>query len=147
MLLRLLERAGLLTCLAGAPAVFDGSIGRIYLMLCSRLCLYMHDPRSLISLLSSDLARVRFVGYYALGDYSYLRPPTSSFGAYSDADWAGVPPTRRLPPYADIFTKGLPTVLFDEFRSKLAVVRSLPLKCGGMSIADMFVWPRPVLMI
>ncbi|GJY22223.1 ribonuclease H-like domain-containing protein [Tanacetum coccineum] len=53
--------------------------------------------------------------------------------------------------YADIFTKGLPTVLFDEFRSSLSV-RSSPAQTAGGWVGDVirrrYVWrQRHVLMI
>ncbi|GJS42273.1 ribonuclease H-like domain-containing protein [Tanacetum coccineum] len=64
---------------------------------------------------------------------------TTSLVAYSDADWAGCPTTRRsnldlvaadqvrvlhVPSryqYADIFATGLPSALFEEFRTSLSV--------------------------
>ncbi|GKD21358.1 ribonuclease H-like domain-containing protein [Tanacetum coccineum] len=59
---------------------------------------------------------------------------TTDLVAYSDADWAGCPTTQRstsdycvrvlhVPSryqFADIFTKRLPSALFEEFRSSLS---------------------------
>nr|GEZ70833.1 ribonuclease H-like domain-containing protein [Tanacetum cinerariifolium] len=74
---------------------------------------------------------------------------TDSLIAYSDADWDGCPTTRRstsrdliatgqvhvlhVPSwfqYVDIFTKGLPSALFDEFRDSLSV-RCTPAPTAG----------------
>ncbi|GKE91262.1 ribonuclease H-like domain-containing protein, partial [Tanacetum coccineum] len=44
---------------------------------------------------------------------------TTSLVAYSDADWAGCPTTRRST--LDIFAKGLPSALFEEFRTSLSI--------------------------
>ncbi|GJT61773.1 ribonuclease H-like domain-containing protein [Tanacetum coccineum] len=60
---------------------------------------------------------------------------TTSLVGYTDADWLGCPSTRsstsgycvrvlHVPSryqYADIFTKGLPSALFEDFRSTLSV--------------------------
>ncbi|GJZ66868.1 ribonuclease H-like domain-containing protein [Tanacetum coccineum] len=176
-----------------------------------QVCLYMHDHREPhFSALKRILRYIRGTMPYGLQLFSST---TSSLVAYSDADWAGCPTTRRstsgycvflgnnllswsskrqvtlsrssakaeyrsvanavaetLPfissnpvqhqrtkhieidiyfvhdlvaaghirvlhvpsryQYADIFTKGLPTVLFDEFRSSLSV-RSSPAQTAG----------------
>ncbi|GKA97082.1 ribonuclease H-like domain-containing protein [Tanacetum coccineum] len=178
-----------------------------------QVCLYMHDPREPhFSALKRILRYIRGTMPYGLQLFSST---TSSLVAYSDADWAGCPTTRRstsgycvflgnnllswsskrqvtlsrssaeaeyrgvanvvaetccavylssnpvqhqrtkhieidihfvrdlvaaghirvlhVPSryqYADIFTKGLPTVLFDEFRSSLSV-RSSPAQTAG----------------
>ncbi|GJR35781.1 ribonuclease H-like domain-containing protein [Tanacetum coccineum] len=178
-----------------------------------QVCLYMHDPREPhFSALPRILRYIRGTMPYGLQLFSST---TSSLVAYSNADWAGCPTTRRstscycvflgnnllswslkrqvtlslssaeaeyrgvanavaetcyvvylssnlvqhqrtkhieidihfvrdlvaaghirvlhVPSryqYADVFTKGLPTVLFDEFRSSLSV-RSSPAQTAG----------------
>ncbi|GKB17034.1 ribonuclease H-like domain-containing protein [Tanacetum coccineum] len=58
-----------------------------------QVCLFMHDPREPhFSALKRILRYVRGTLYYGLQLYS---SSTSSLVAYSDADWAGCPTTRR----------------------------------------------------
>ncbi|XP_071718256.1 uncharacterized mitochondrial protein AtMg00810-like [Rutidosis leptorrhynchoides] len=143
-----------------------------------QICLFMHDPRE-----QHMHALKRIIRYIQdttdLGLQLYASSPTTLV-AYSDADWAGCPTTRRstsgycvflcnnllswssmrqpIPSrssaeaeyrgvanavaetfaqghvrvlhvpsryqFADIFTKGLPFALFDEFRSSLSVRRT-----------------------
>ncbi|GKA70176.1 ribonuclease H-like domain-containing protein [Tanacetum coccineum] len=84
--------------------------------LVQQVCLYMHDPREPHFLALKRILRLI---------------------AYSDADWAGCPTTRRstsvaagqvrvlhVPSryqFADIFTKGLPSALFEKFCTILCV--------------------------
>nr|GEW59629.1 hypothetical protein [Tanacetum cinerariifolium] len=134
------------------------------------VCLYMHDPQEPhFFALKGILRYVRGTLDYGLQLFS---SPTIDLVAYSDADWAGCPTTRRLTSgaeaeyhgvvnaiaetswlcnllrelhtplssatlvycdnvrvlhvpshylYAAIFTKGLPSALFEEFRSSLSV--------------------------
>ncbi|KAF8700144.1 hypothetical protein HU200_034511 [Digitaria exilis] len=73
------------------------------------------------------LALVKRVLRYIKGTLDFglqiHRSPSSDLVAYSDADWAGCPDTLLHVPttsqYADIFTKGLPSSIFVEFRSSL----------------------------
>ncbi|GJX12954.1 ribonuclease H-like domain-containing protein [Tanacetum coccineum] len=59
----------------------------------SEVCLFMHDPREPhLSALKRILRYVRGTLSYGLQLYSST---TSSLVAYSDADWAGCPTTRR----------------------------------------------------
>jgi hypothetical protein len=44
--------------------------------------------------------------------------------------------------YADIFTKGLPTALFQEFRSSLRVATPPSSGCGGV-LGNRPAWPSP----
>ncbi|GJY71728.1 ribonuclease H-like domain-containing protein [Tanacetum coccineum] len=95
----------------------------------------MHDPRDPhFTALKRILRYVR--GTIDHGLQLYVSS-TSQLTAYTDADWAGCPVTRSFASgqvrvlhvpsrfqYADIFTKGLPTALFLEFRSSLNVRRS-----------------------
>ncbi|GJT97468.1 ribonuclease H-like domain-containing protein [Tanacetum coccineum] len=135
-----------------------------------QVCLYMHDPREpYFSALKRILQYVRGTLDYALQLFS---SSTTDLVAYSDADWAGCPTTRRSTfgycvffgnnlllwsskrqstlsrssakaeyrgfanavaetcscascPFTfsveDIFTKGLPSALFEEFRSSLSI--------------------------
>ncbi|GKA61107.1 ribonuclease H-like domain-containing protein [Tanacetum coccineum] len=236
----LLERAGMLTCNpcrtpvdtdsklsadgdpVSDPTLYRSLAGALQYLTFTRpdisyavqqVCLYMHDPREPhFSALKRILRYIRGTMPYGLQLFSST---TSSLVAYSDADWAGCPTTRRstsgycvflgnnllswsskrqvtlsrssaeaeyrgvanavaetccavylssnpvqhqrtkhieidihfvrdlvaaghirvlhVPSryqYADIFTKGLPTVLFDEFRSSLSV-RSSPAQTAG----------------
>ncbi|GJT81671.1 ribonuclease H-like domain-containing protein [Tanacetum coccineum] len=60
---------------------------------CSLLCLYMHDPRE--PHLNAMKCVLRYLrGTIDLG-LQLLRSTTSQLIAYSDADWAGCPATRR----------------------------------------------------
>ncbi|GJV62219.1 ribonuclease H-like domain-containing protein [Tanacetum coccineum] len=128
-----------------------------------QVCLYMHDPREPYFLALKRILRyVRGTLDYGLQLFS---SSTTSLVAYSDADWAGCPTTRRstssrvscvanavaetywlrnlhtplsyttlvyydnvrvlhVPSryqYADIFTKGLPSALFEEFRTSMSI--------------------------
>nr|GEU88289.1 ribonuclease H-like domain-containing protein [Tanacetum cinerariifolium] len=127
-----------------------------------QVCLYMHDPRKLhLSTFKRILRYVRGTLDHGLHLFS---SSTTSLVAYSDANWAGCPTTRRstseyrgvanaiaetcwlrnllyihfvhdlvaaglvrvlhIPSryqYADIFTKRLPSALFEEFRTSLSV--------------------------
>ncbi|GJR95972.1 ribonuclease H-like domain-containing protein, partial [Tanacetum coccineum] len=232
----LLERAGMLTCNpcrtpvdtdsklsadgdpVSDPTLYRSLAGALQYLTFTRpdisyavqqVCLYMHDPREPhFSALKRILRYIRGTMPYGLQLFSST---TSSLVAYSDADWAGCPTTRRAEAeyrgvtnavaetcwlrnllrelhtplstatlvycdnvsavylssnpvqhqrtkhieidihfvrdlvaaghirvlhvpsryqYADIFTKGLPTVLFDEFRSSLSV-RSSPAQTAG----------------
>ncbi|GKA59571.1 ribonuclease H-like domain-containing protein [Tanacetum coccineum] len=94
-----------------------------------QVCLYMHDPREPHFLALKRILRyVRGTLDYGLQLFSFS---TTYLIAYSDADWAGCPTTRRstsvaagqvrvlhVPSryqFADIFTKGLPSALFEKF--------------------------------
>ncbi|GJW13157.1 ribonuclease H-like domain-containing protein [Tanacetum coccineum] len=232
----LLERAGMLTCNpcrtpvdtdsklsvdgdpVSNPTLYRSLAGALQYLTFTRpdisyavqhVCLYMHDPREPhFSALKRILRYIRGTMPYGLQLFSST---TSSLVAYSDADWAGCPTTRRAEAeywgvanavaetcwlrnllrelhtplstatlvycdnvsavylssnhvqhqrtkhieidihfvrdlvsaghirvlhvpsrykYADIFIKGLPTVLFDEFRSNLSV-RSSPAQTAG----------------
>ncbi|GJZ67285.1 ribonuclease H-like domain-containing protein [Tanacetum coccineum] len=58
-----------------------------------QVCLYMHDPREpRFSALKRILRYIRGTMPYGLQLFSFT---TSSLVAYSDADWAGCPTTRR----------------------------------------------------
>ncbi|GKD54202.1 ribonuclease H-like domain-containing protein, partial [Tanacetum coccineum] len=136
-----------------------------------QVCLYMRDPREPhFSALKRILRYVRGTLDYGLQLFSYS---TTELVAYSDADWAGCPTTRRssaeveyrgvanavaetcwlrkilrelhtplsfatlvyydnisvvrvlhVPSryqFADIFTNGLPSALFEEFRNSFSV--------------------------
>nr|GEW07216.1 ribonuclease H-like domain-containing protein [Tanacetum cinerariifolium] len=119
-----------------------------------QICLYMHDLREPhFSALKQILRYVRGTLDYGLQLFS---SSTTPLVAYSDANWAGCPTTRRstsvqhqhtkhieidihfvrdlvatgkvrvlhVPSryqFADIFTKGLPSALFEEFRSNLSI--------------------------
>jgi hypothetical protein len=58
-----------------------------------QICLFMHDPRE------PHLALVKRILRYIKGTLDYghhiHRSPSSDLVAYSDADWAGCPETRR----------------------------------------------------
>ncbi|GJW84336.1 ribonuclease H-like domain-containing protein [Tanacetum coccineum] len=210
----LLERAGMLTCNpcrtpvdtdsklsadgdpVSDPTLYRSLAGALQYLTFTRpdisfavqqVCLYMHDPREPhFSALKRILRYIRGTMPYGLQLFSST---TSSLVAYSDADWAGCPTTRRstsvpfisllirahqrtkhieidihfvrdlvaaghirvlhVPSryqYADIFTKGLPTVLFDEFRSSLSV-RSSPAQTAGDVSRCFCMAQRLVLMI
>ncbi|GKF73404.1 ribonuclease H-like domain-containing protein [Tanacetum coccineum] len=113
----------------------------------------MHDPRE------SHLAALKWVLHYVHGTLDHgLKlhvSSTSQLNAYTNADWAGwirnllrelhnplftatlvycdnvrvlhVPSRYQ---YADIFTKGLPSALFEEFRTSLSVRSSLAQTAG-----------------
>ncbi|GJW63525.1 ribonuclease H-like domain-containing protein [Tanacetum coccineum] len=123
-----------------------------------QVCLYMHDSREPHFLALKRIMRyVRGTLDYGLQLFS---SSTTDLVAYSDADWAGCPTTRRstsvaetaglrqvlrvlhtplssamlvycdnvrvlhVPSryqFADIFIKGLPLALFEEFRSSFSV--------------------------
>ncbi|GJU20606.1 ribonuclease H-like domain-containing protein [Tanacetum coccineum] len=100
-----------------------------------QICLYMHDPRE--PHLAALKRILRYVqGTLDLGLHLYTSS-TDSLVGYTDVDWAGCPFTRRstsvtagtvrvlhVPSrfqYANIFTKGLPSALFEEFCSSLSV--------------------------
>nr|GEX21734.1 putative reverse transcriptase, RNA-dependent DNA polymerase [Tanacetum cinerariifolium] len=115
-----------------------------------QICLYMHDPRDPhFFILKRILRYVRGTINHGLQLHVSF---TSQLTAYTDADWVGCPITRRYTSgycvfigdnllswsakwqvrvlqvpsifqYADMFTKGLPTALFLEFRSSLNVRR------------------------
>ncbi|GJS88474.1 ribonuclease H-like domain-containing protein [Tanacetum coccineum] len=115
-----LERAGMLTCnpcrtpvdtdskLAAAgdpvsdPTLYRRLAGALQYLTFTRpdisyavqqVCLFMHDPREPhFSALKRILLYVR--GTLTSG-YSFYSSTTSSLVAYSDADWAGCPTTRR----------------------------------------------------
>ncbi|GJU44111.1 ribonuclease H-like domain-containing protein [Tanacetum coccineum] len=122
-----------------------------------QVCLYMHDPsESLISLLSSGscgiflelhtpLSTATLV-YYDNVSAVYLSSNLVQHQCTKhieidihfvrDLVAAGHIRVLHVPSryqYADVFTKGLPTVLFDEFCSSLSVRSSAPLKCGDFS--------------
>ncbi|GJR42943.1 hybrid signal transduction histidine kinase M [Tanacetum coccineum] len=133
----LLERTGMLT-------LFDFTLGMIYLCCASRVvsnCMILEEP---LSLLSRDLA----IG--AGCPLHCLLPSTFAFLCFSwqqsylcglskrqvtflapvwKLGYQGVA-NAVLKLDAVIFTKGLPTVLFDEFRSSLSV-RSSPAQTAG----------------
>ncbi|XP_071738902.1 secreted RxLR effector protein 161-like [Rutidosis leptorrhynchoides] len=170
-----------------------------------QICLFMHDPRE--QHLHALKRILRYIqGTTDLGLQLYASSPTNLV-AYSDADWAGCPTTRRstsgycvflgnnllswsskrqLTPsrssaeaeyrgvantvaetcwirnlllrdlvaqgqvcvlhvpsryqFADIFTKGLPYALFDDFRSSLSV-RSTPAPTAGDVKLDIYMDP------
>ncbi|GKD69342.1 ribonuclease H-like domain-containing protein [Tanacetum coccineum] len=124
----------------------------------------MHDPREPYFLALKRILRyVRGTLDYGLQLFS---SSTTDLVAYSDADWAGCPTTRRSTSdycvflgnnllswsskrqptlsrssvcvlyvayryqFADYFTKGLPSALFEEFRFSLSV-RSPPALTAG----------------
>ncbi|GKA69735.1 ribonuclease H-like domain-containing protein [Tanacetum coccineum] len=106
-----------------------------------QVCLHMHDPREL------HLSALKRILRYVCGTLDYglqfFSSSTTDLVAYSDADWAGCPTTRRstlivvqgsnVPSryqFVDIFTKGLPSALFEEFRSSLSV-RCTPAQTAG----------------
>ncbi|GJS84947.1 ribonuclease H-like domain-containing protein [Tanacetum coccineum] len=88
----------------------------------------MHDPREPhFAALKRILRYVRGTMDFGLHLYASA---TTSLVSYTNADWAGCPSTRRstsvlhVPSrfqYADIFTKRLPSALFEDFRSSLSV--------------------------
>nr|GEW90284.1 ribonuclease H-like domain-containing protein [Tanacetum cinerariifolium] len=77
------------------------------------VCLHMHDPRE------PHLSALKRILRYVQGTLSYglqlFSSSTTYLVAYSDADWAGCPTTRRST------SGGLPSALFEEFRSSLSV--------------------------
>ncbi|GJR22293.1 ribonuclease H-like domain-containing protein [Tanacetum coccineum] len=93
-----------------------------------QVCLYMHDPRE------PHFSALKRILRYVSGTLDYGYQLFSSFNtdlvAYSDADWACCPTTQRSTSvaagqvcvlhvqsryqFADIFTKGLPSALFEE---------------------------------
>ncbi|GJX49284.1 ribonuclease H-like domain-containing protein [Tanacetum coccineum] len=86
----LLERAGMLTCNpCRTPVDTDSKLSADG----DPVCLYMHDPREPhFSALKRILRYIRGTMPYGLQLFSST---TSSLVAYSDADWAGCPTTRR----------------------------------------------------
>nr|GEV93987.1 ribonuclease H-like domain-containing protein [Tanacetum cinerariifolium] len=82
-----------------------------------QICLYMHDPRE------PHLAALKRILRYIRGtlDFGFhlYSSTTISLVGYTYADWAGCPSTRRST--SDIFTKRLPSALFEDFRSSLSV--------------------------
>ncbi|XP_071699462.1 secreted RxLR effector protein 161-like [Rutidosis leptorrhynchoides] len=149
-----------------------------------QICLYMHDHRE--QHMHALKRIIRYIqGTSEFGLQLYSSSPTALV-AYSDADWAGCPTTRRstsgycvflgnnliswsskrkLTPsrssaeaeyrrvanavaetcwgqvrvlhvpsryqFADIFTKGLPFALFDDFQSSLSIRRTPAPTAGG----------------
>ncbi|GJW97341.1 ribonuclease H-like domain-containing protein [Tanacetum coccineum] len=91
-----------------------------------QIFLYMHNLRE--PHLAALKRILRYVqGTLDLGLHLYASSTTSLLG-YTDVDWEDCPSTRRLVlhvpsrfQYADIFTKGLPSALFEEFQSSLSV--------------------------
>ncbi|GJS47528.1 ribonuclease H-like domain-containing protein [Tanacetum coccineum] len=127
--LQLLERAHMVNCNPSRTPVDTES------KLVQQICLYMHDPREQhFAALKRILRYVR--GTVDFGLQLYVSATTSLVG-YTDADWPGCPSTRsstsvnarhvrvlHVPSryqYADIFTKGLPSALFEDFRSSLSI--------------------------
>ncbi|GKD52205.1 ribonuclease H-like domain-containing protein [Tanacetum coccineum] len=142
-----LERAGMLTCNpCRTPVDTDSKLAADGAP--------VSDPTLYRSLAEPHLSALKRILRYVRGSLDYglqlYSSSTSSLVAYSDADWAGCPTTRRSTSgycvfignnllswsskrqftlsrssaeaeYRDIFTKGLPTALFDEFRSSLSV--------------------------
>ncbi|GKB57808.1 ribonuclease H-like domain-containing protein [Tanacetum coccineum] len=116
----LLEHAGMLTCnpcrtpvdtdfklsadgdLVSDPTLYRSLAGALQYLTFTRpdisyavqqVCLYMHDPREPhFSALKRILRYIRGTTPYGLQLFSSI---TSSLVAYSDADWAGCPTTRR----------------------------------------------------
>ncbi|GJX59690.1 ribonuclease H-like domain-containing protein [Tanacetum coccineum] len=87
----LLERAGMLTCNPCRTPVDTDS--KLFTDGDHQVCLYMHDPREPhFSALKRILRYIRGTMPYGLQLFSST---TSSLVAYSDADWAGCPTTRR----------------------------------------------------
>nr|GEY83045.1 ribonuclease H-like domain-containing protein [Tanacetum cinerariifolium] len=161
------------------PTVYQSLVGSLQYLTFTRpdityavqqVCLYMHDSWE------PYFSALKRILRYAQGTLDYglqlFSSTTDSLIAYSDADWAGCPTTRRSTSsaeaeyrgvanavaetcwiqnllrelhtplssativycdnvrvlhvpfrfqYADIFTKGLPSTLFDEFRDSLSV--------------------------
>ncbi|GJV63652.1 ribonuclease H-like domain-containing protein [Tanacetum coccineum] len=104
-----------------------------------QVCLYMHDPRE------PHFSALKRILRYVIGtlDYGYCvflgnnllswsskRQPTLSRSS-AEAEYRGIDnavaktfaagQVRVLHQFADIFTKGLPSALFEEFRSSLSV--------------------------
>ncbi|GJT96880.1 ribonuclease H-like domain-containing protein [Tanacetum coccineum] len=146
---------GAINYFLGIAVTRDSTVKKIYL--------YMHNPRE------PHLAALKRIIRYVRGTLDLclqlFASSTGSLIAYSDADWAGCPSTRRstsgycmkhiemdirfvrdmvtkghvrvlhVPSryqYADIFTKGLSSALFEEFRTSLSV-RSSPAPTAGES--------------
>ncbi|GKA90997.1 ribonuclease H-like domain-containing protein [Tanacetum coccineum] len=150
------------TRLVSRQVVVTRPCSYINMVLSATSCLHMHDSRE------AHLAALRGVLRYICGTLDFrlqlYASITGSLVAYTDADWAGFPTTRRstsgycvflgdnilscgqtyeidihifcdigcrcmvrvlhVPSryqYADIFTKGLPSALFEEFRTSLSV--------------------------
>ncbi|GJW64953.1 ribonuclease H-like domain-containing protein [Tanacetum coccineum] len=100
------------------------------------LCMISRDPN--FAALKRILRYVRGTVDFGLQLYAFA---TTSLVGYTNADWAGYPSSRsakaeyrgvanivvrvlHVPSryqYADIFTKGLPSALFEEFRSSLSI--------------------------
>ncbi|GJT03840.1 ribonuclease H-like domain-containing protein [Tanacetum coccineum] len=94
-----------------------------------QVCLYMHDPREPHFLALKRILRLI---------------------AYSDADWVGCPTTRRstsvatgqvrvlhVPSryqFADIFTKGLPSALFEEVKDRVDLMGWYSSGGGGLMV-------------
>ncbi|GJX00395.1 ribonuclease H-like domain-containing protein, partial [Tanacetum coccineum] len=115
-----LERAGMMNCnpcktpadidsklgtdgdLVSDPSLYRSLVGSLQYLTFTRpdlsyavqqVCLYMHDPREPhLSVMKRILRYVR--GTLDHGLQLYISP-TSQLIAYSDADWAGCPTTRR----------------------------------------------------
>ncbi|GJY98162.1 ribonuclease H-like domain-containing protein [Tanacetum coccineum] len=139
--LQLLERAHMVHCNPSRmPVDTETKLGPDV----QQICLYMHDPRE------PHFAALKHVPRYVKGTldpglHLYASATTSLIG-YTDADWAGCPSTRRstsvdhvrvlhVPSsfrYVDIFTKGLPSTLFEDFTSSLSV-RPPPTQTVGIS--------------
>ncbi|GJU01587.1 ribonuclease H-like domain-containing protein [Tanacetum coccineum] len=124
---KILERAGMVSCNSNRmPVNTKSKLGNEV----QQVCLYMHDPRKRhLSDLKRVLRYVRGTLDYGLQLFS---SSTTDLVAYSDADWAeaeyhGVANVVRVLhvssryQYADIFTKGLPSAMFEEFRTSLSV--------------------------
>ncbi|GJR08909.1 ribonuclease H-like domain-containing protein [Tanacetum coccineum] len=91
-----------------------------------QVCLCTHAPRK------PHLAALKRIIRYVRGTLDHGLQlhvsTTTQLTAYTDADWADSGQVRVLhvssrSQYADIFTKGLPSALFLEFRSSLNVRR------------------------
>nr|GEY25491.1 hypothetical protein [Tanacetum cinerariifolium] len=82
-----------------------------------QICHHMHDPHD------GHMQALKSIIRYLQGTLSYClhlsKTANHSLVAYTDADWVLHVPSRYQ--LADIFTKGLPRVLFDDFRDSLSI--------------------------
>nr|GEV87881.1 ribonuclease H-like domain-containing protein [Tanacetum cinerariifolium] len=83
-----------------------------------QICLYMHDPREpYLAALKRLLRYIRGTMDFRFHLYTFT---TISLVGYTDSDWT-ISCSSAEAVYRDIFTKGLPSALFEDFRSSLSV--------------------------